>query len=445
MYKLYVMIIIIITVIIISSIRGSHKEKFEFTSAEEAVLRTFAQKTDLLSKIGEISTMNNTYRKQSDDYNEVDERITRLNIPANLESKLLTPVNILDINKSGAFFDGVSANDINTGLKYSNFEKKIEDLESSIDTKKTELNTYLNDKASILERNIADLAFIANAQSANAQSANPQSANAQSADNIIIEQIYINNVDKSYKFIYKIVDNIRGQTEYTLNINSVINCNILIVGGGGGGGNSNSNKGGGGGGAGGYLYMTNVTLSPGRYKIIVGNGGATSQIGYASYIEGGNIKIQAIGGMNGIDDSQGGNGGKSGGTGNTGGTTYSTILITTSYINNNAGIVRSTEIAYIGGAGGGGALEDNYGRGADTDKLYGANNGGAGGQGIVNGLIIYARGGRGGNGMKDGIPNGIVEPVSAETGNGGNGGHGGPNNKIGTKGGSGVVIININN
>jgi len=91
------------------------------------------------------------------------------------------------------------------------------------------------------------------------------------SNNVNIEEGDINGTNEKY-IAYKYTslnDNGFGQTEYNLNFNNPVLCDILVVAGGGAGGGNGQ---GGGGGAGALIYYEDIILQ-GDYTIKVGNGG----------------------------------------------------------------------------------------------------------------------------------------------------------------------------
>ena len=83
--------------------------------------------------------------------------------------------------------------------------------------------------------------------------------------------IIIKKYIPDYKILTFTHDNSTSDyTEYSLNIESDIVCDILIVAGGGGGGGNGQ---GGGGGAKTVIYFEDLQLTSGQYTIKVGKGG----------------------------------------------------------------------------------------------------------------------------------------------------------------------------
>jgi len=218
---------------------------------------------------------------------------------------------------------------------------------------------------------------------------------------------YINNNHHILKFNYDTTNDINGQSEYIINFNKEIECDILIVGGGGGGGGTHSvNDGvGGGGGAGGLVFLPNYKLN-GNYKIKVGKGGngnwnigidgTTSSIEKHDGIGVEGIdNFQALGGGGGGDGKQvntniatngnpGGSGGGGGGNSRTNGGESTQNLYNGKGFGNNGG--SSTSAYGDQSAGGGGA----GGQGQHSYHYRGQNVGGEGGIGLhkvtINGI-----------------------------------------------------------
>jgi len=259
-----------------------------------------------------------------------------------------------------------------------------------------------------------------------------------------------------------------GTNSITFRQNTV--CDILVVGGGGSGGTTDA----GGGGAGGLVYIENKVFSRGTYNIVVGDGGATSDVnmtvgndGNPSYISlatDNSIILKALGGGGGGNGYTTPNAARNGGSGGGG---PSKVSLTTS----GTGI-QSTDISlneesrqygfgHNGGAGGGTSIYGGGGGGGaggagsvggdgiggigksilitGTSKYY-AGGGGGGhnddGDGS-SGIFIDKAGGLGGGGLGKGRNNG----GDAEVNTGGGGGGGGAAHGRGGKGGSGIVII----
>ena len=260
--------------------------------------------------------------------------------------------------------------------------------------------------------------------------------------------------DSNYKYI-------SFKNNGTLQLNSNLLCDILIVGGGGSGGSYS-----GGGGGGDVIYITNQTLKPGSYTVTIGNGGTAPRSG-AAYINGNPgetssitsaiadfVSIYAAGGgagigyqqaaatvtptagTIGINYSSGGGGGRGadGISSNAGGTG-----------NNVSGNGGKSTVSGISG-GGGGAV----GNGGDTTATAAGN----GGSGYITNIIgPYTSYGGGGGGSTwqsftpgfglDGGGNGGTATTTGTDGlaNTGGGGGGAGATLNGGNGGSGIVII----
>lgn len=238
---------------------------------------------------------------------------------------------------------------------------------------------------------------------------------------------------------------------------------VLLVGGGGGGGHGQDRTGGGGG-AGGVRRLTNQSIAPGTYAVVVGAGGAGGHTnlpatpaanGGASSFNG----QSALGGGNGADfnDNSAGSGGSGGGArhasgstagagtagqGNSGGgkgfDSGSGSGVFTGSGGGGAGAAGVAGTSASGGAGGDGVQEDITG----VNVYYGGGGGGSagdyGGQSIHGGAGGQGGGGAGASGIGS-VPV-VGTSGTANTGGGGgagakaSGGHGGA-------GGSGIVII----
>ena len=266
-----------------------------------------------------------------------------------------------------------------------------------------------------------------------------------------------------------------GQTQYTFSPSETIVCDILLVGGGGSGGSA-----GGPGGGGDVLEFNNITLNPGSYNILVGNGGVyfpsnvvTGAVGKNSSITINDNTVTAAGGGGGGGygyspatgwtgamypsaiptvtfrhpitllsmTSQGGGGGAAG--------KYAVAGAVGTGISGNGG--RSTVDNETVGGGGGGAAPPPLGNGKDTfAQILG--DGGKGISSYITGTLIeYGGGGAAGKW------NGKLNVEGIATGGGGyqrwgtgavntaigfpgeNGRGGGGTQSLG--GGSGIVII----
>ena len=196
-------------------------------------------------------------------------------------------------------------------------------------------------------------------------------------------------------------------------VDSTLNeVDVLVVGGGGGG---SSESGGGGGGE--VVYRSAESVTTRSYEVFVGDGGDRDSNGVASSFH----NIIASGGYHNTSS----HGGRSGGdNGNPGG---------------KAGSYSGQTCDGAGGGGAGGPGNDGYmARGSDGGtgvyvNAYGAHyGGGGGGMGVTD---LSGSGGSGGGGQGN-------QPGTANTGGGGGGACGQENgNKLGKKGGSGIVII----
>ena len=264
-------------------------------------------------------------------------------------------------------------------------------------------------------------------------------------------------------------DNGSGYTEYILNIDNEVICDILIVGGGGSGGKGTQESSvPGGGGGGGIVYLKNKILIKGKYKIYVGKGGDNSN-GYSSKItnfdddvilELDNIFLEGKGGglggtsTNGEDTKNGFSGSSTGGGNHlsgswrdskqaTQGYTFwdGTKYILAGYKGDSNTVLGRGHNGNGGGGAGGNAKEVIGGSGLSVNirgllEYFGGGGGGSGEDGGGEGGI-----GGGGNGAisinqygDDGIEN---------TGGGGGGSY--SESLDGGKGGSGIVIINYKN
>jgi hypothetical protein len=213
----------------------------------------------------------------------------------------------------------------------------------------------------------------------------------------------------SYKYITFVYDpdNDKGsnQTEYSFNVLSNIQCDILIVGGGGGGGAF-----GGGGGGGGLLFAESVSLEgSNEYTIKVANGGA----GAPTFSNG-------VNGTDGYDSSININGSDYIAVGGGGGGTRKP-----SPYNGTAG--------NAGGSGGGGSHSNGsaVAGGTSTQLSYEGwvsygNSGGKGRNGTGGGNPNYSSGGGGGAGYQgeDAIQSTQGDRTWSAYGGGGDGGIG---------------------
>ena len=238
------------------------------------------------------------------------------------------------------------------------------------------------------------------------------------------------------------------------------NVEYLVVAGGGGGGATT----GGGGGAGGFRTNVSGATSGGgssaestygvtaqNYNITIGAGGAGAYSGVdgsagsdSSIVPTSGTSIISIGGGRGGRGNIGGNGGSGGGAGDHGGG-GGTATANQGYAGGN-GIVGSP---YVGGGGGGAG---GVGQTASTGV---AGNGGAGLSSSITGTsICYAGGGGAGGGVSGtfgtatcggtaGVSgsNEAAVDASANTGGGGGGANAGSAGLAGGGGGSGIVIL----
>jgi hypothetical protein len=216
---------------------------------------------------------------------------------------------------------------------------------------------------------------------------------------IITPTILENLIDinfKYYKFEYTgDSEGIIGQTQYILNIDKDIYCDILIIGGGGGGGGGSPGVGGGGGG-GGLVFLPNHKLN-GDYKIKVGKGGlgtdSSGENGTQSSIEKNSNGVEGTDNFYALGGGGGGGGnssnaykGKSGGNGGGSGGVYSGIsggessqnLYNGKGFGNNGGGSQTTSYNGDQSGGGGGA----GGNGQDDYAYLSVNVGGEGGIGL---------------------------------------------------------------
>ena len=240
--------------------------------------------------------------------------------------------------------------------------------------------------------------------------------------------------DASYNYISFL-------TSGTLNLScSLLNCDILVVGGGGAG-SAGGNYGGNGGGAGAVVYIQNVTIPSGSYSILIGNGGAGATTyngsdindGGASYF--GNIKAAGGGGAS----------GRNGGSGSGGGGIALASL--SSLGNYSTGTIYGKNGS---GYGDGNGLGGGGGAGSAGNGRQPNNNGGAGGNGIqinITGTNTYYGGGGGTSfGGAGGLGGGGSENTSYNAiNNTGGGGCGTYATITSGKGGSGIVIIKYPN
>jgi hypothetical protein len=281
-------------------------------------------------------------------------------------------------------------------------------------------------------------------------------------DYISIASNYTQTSNQYYGHIYTITGNT------TLTVNAAITLQFISVGGGGGGGcgassNGNTSGGGGGGGGGGETLQSSVSLNPGSYTVVIGNGGiggigdyyspTNGTNGGASYLSfNGNNSLQASGGtfgINGTNYDDGGIGGTGGYSQNTpgsaggdqgadgsiggggGGGAYNTLYYQIGNGATNISITYYDNTLFAGFGGGGGA-------GGGADFQYGTSCGSGGYGGTING------GGSAGS-FETGTP---TPGTDGQTNYGGGGGGGGAGDDFqlyiggnGGNGGSGVIIL----
>ncbi len=236
-------------------------------------------------------------------------------------------------------------------------------------------------------------------------------------------------------------------TTYTFATTETYICDILVVGGGGAGGGN----GGGGGGASGYVYISNITLTPKIYTLSVGRGGTgalnANTNGYNSSIiaSDNSISYTSLGGGKGGTRNnigslplQGGSGGGGGGLSDPYGTGQTSIQNSTyGYGVGFAGANGFDNQYYSAGGGGGGAGS------VGTVAISGL--GGNGGNGIANSItgtnVIYCAGGGGGVSTDGSVPG--RTGVNGSNGNGsfGSGSLGGGFNVGSSPGIDGIIII----
>lgn len=280
------------------------------------------------------------------------------------------------------------------------------------------------------------------------------------SDNIIIG-------DTEYKrHVFKSDDQFKVSSDATID--------VLVVGGGGGGSA-------GGGGAGGLVYKSDITVSNGRYNVIVGSGGSRGARPYNSgkggnggdsyFDKNGSEELRAIGGGGGGDQKGGGkDGGSGGGTGTNagveGGSALQPNTNPTADIDagNKGGFAPNTTNPNSTGGGGGAGQEgqdaerfDKPGDGGDgldlggkvgSDIGDGGNFAGGSAGGGTNCLDngspqYYADGGLGGgaNGGGDCGSAPIPDPPIDNTGAGGR--HGTQTTFQPTSGSDGIVVIRV--
>ena len=238
----------------------------------------------------------------------------------------------------------------------------------------------------------------------------------------------------------------------------------LIIGGGGGGTDGDDLVGAGaGGGAGGFVELTNISITPASYTVIVGAGGSGSILNQSS--EGQAGIASSFNGTTALGGGKAGAHGYSGGNGGSGGGEYRAYGVGSGdTLQGNDGGEALGNVGYGGGGGGGGAGA------VGGDGASGTSIGGHGGDGKVSSITgtatYYAGGGGGGaqnqpggsnNGRSDGglggggkgggdgnnsAYNSGLSGTDGLGGGGGGGSSGSGNNNLGAgDGGDGVVII----
>lgn len=234
-------------------------------------------------------------------------------------------------------------------------------------------------------------------------------------------------------------------------IDGTSEIDYLIIGGGGGGGRYNT----GGGGGAGEIKAGTITVSPGVYEVVVGNGGAG-----ATVLSGSNGEPSSVFGLTALGGGGGGGGassinpeytGKDGANGGGGGGTYSNSTNSPPGAGNpgNAGGYGY----YTAGTnsrrgGGGGSMAEpgwngnsaGYGRGGvgtysniDGNRNY-YGSGGSGGANSATSVVAEVGGGGRGAGSS-----GSAHAGRPNTGGGGGGA--GDNSRTPGAGGSGIVIL----
>lgn len=215
---------------------------------------------------------------------------------------------------------------------------------------------------------------------------------------------------------------------------------LVVAGGGAGGSGASGNNRGGGGGAGGVLVLTGVSLEPGQYTVVVGEGGIAALADGEDSEFDGNVAVGGGHGGNNSSPAAGAGGSGGGGKTNGSGSTFNGAAgagVPGQGSNGGAG----TGFAARGGGGGGaGALGQSGGAG------------GQGGNGIQSSItgtpVYYGGGGSGGanatlaGGLGGGGTGGLTTAATAgEDGKGGGGGGSGGTPATTRKGGKGVVIV----
>ena len=209
----------------------------------------------------------------------------------------------------------------------------------------------------------------------------------------------------------------------TFTVTDAGNVEALVVAGGGGGNigeNGAGDGGGGGGGGGGAILNSSYPVTNQAYTIVVGSGGANANNGTNSSFDAINTRGGGSGASGGLGAS---NPGKAGGSGGGGGRAGIWGLGTSGQGNN-----------------GGNSSASNGGGGGGKGGLASGRTGGVGQAYTINGTsITYSAGGYGGWGNST---NGTGLAGTNGTGNGGGGGdNGGVSNRVGGRGGDGVIII----
>jgi len=201
---------------------------------------------------------------------------------------------------------------------------------------------------------------------------------------------------------------------YYINVLNPITCDILLVGGGAGGTNNTSNSNGGDGGT--LNYIPSKYLAPGLYEIKIGRGGDSNNPGIQTFVIHLKKSIPDMVAAGGTNTLLAKSPGEKGGGKNR-------------QANTAAGISANT----VGSEGKDGTSCNITG----TSICYGS---GGGGGSSINGLTTPGGRESGGNGGTKNAPN-----SNGRKNMGGGGGGGSEFSFNGASGGSGVVIIKINN
>ena len=180
----------------------------------------------------------------------------------------------------------------------------------------------------------------------------------------------------------------------------------LIIGGGGGGSDGDDNTGAGpGGGAGGFVELTNISITPASYTVIVGAGGSGSILNQESQGQAGSAS--SFNGTTALGGGAAGHYGDSGGNGGSGGGEFRSFGVGSGdTLQGNDGGRALGGNGYGGGGGGGGAGA------VGGDGASGTSIGGHGGDGKVSsitGTAIYYAGGGGGSAQN--VPSGRTTVV----------------------------------